>query len=72
MLLSDGGDVDEATSVATFGEEYGAVDERVEGVVLADAYVEAGVVDSAALTLQDIAGLAELAAKNLNTQTFAF
>ena len=66
-----GSDVDELASVLAFGEENGAVHESVEGVVLADAYVEAGVVDCAALTLEDVACLGELTTKNLNAESFA-
>ena len=72
LCLSHGSHVDEATAVATFGEEDGAVYESVEGVILADANVKTGMVNGATLTLQDVAGLAELAAKDLNSESFAF
>lgn len=71
-LLCDGSNVNKATSVLAFGEDYGTVNEGVESVVLTHAYVETGVVNRATLTLQDVTGLGKLAAKNLNTQTFAF
>ena len=41
-------------------------------MVLADAYVEAGVMHGAALTFDDVAGFGELAAKNLHAESFAF
>lgn len=71
-LCLDGSDVDELASFLTDGKEYIAVDEGVERVILAHAYVEAGMVDCAALTLDDVACLGKLTTKNLNTESFAF
>ena len=50
--------VDELASFLTGRENYDTVYESEECVVFADAYVEAGVVGCAALTLQDVASLA--------------
>ena len=72
IFFFDGRNVDETATVATLGEEDCAVDQCVDCVVLAHAYVEAGVVDSAALALDDIAGLGELAAEDFNAESFAF
>lgn len=76
-LLSDlsfgyWGNVDETATVATFREEHGAINQGIDGMVLAHAHVEAGVMNRATLTLDDVARFGELAAKNLNSQTFAF
>ncbi len=72
LCLGDGCYVDEAATVATFGEEHGAIYQGVERVILAHAYIETGVMYGSTLALDDVACLGELAAKNLNTQTFAF
>lgn len=72
LCFGDGSDVDELAAVLAFGEGYDAVDECVDGVVLAHAYVEAGVVNSAALTFDDIAGFGKLTAEEFHTETFAF
>lgn len=72
MLGLDGSDVDELTTVATFCEEYSAVNQCVEGVVLAHTHVKTGMVNSAALTLEDVASLCILSAENLNTESLAF
>lgn len=50
--------VDELASFLTCGEDYYAIDEGEESVVFAHTYVETGMVLSAALALQDVAGLA--------------
>lgn len=68
----EGLDVDELASVASGGEFHGSAHECEQSVVLADAYVEAGMVHGAALTLEDVACFGKLAAKNLDAQTFAF
>ena len=68
----EGLDVDELASVASDGEFHGSAHECEQSVVLADAYVEAGMVHGAALTLEDVACFGKLAAKNLDAQTFAF
>lgn len=65
-------DVDELTSTLTFAEHYDTVNQSVDGVVLTHAHVESGVVYSTALTLDDVARLSVLSAKNLNSESFAF
>ncbi len=64
--------IDELATLFTGREDYYTVDKSEEGVVFADANVQSGVVNGATLTLQDIAGLAELAAKDFNSESFAF
>ncbi len=51
---------------------YCAINQSVDGVVLAQAHVLAGVVLCATLTLDDIACLGELTAKDLHAESFAF
>ena len=70
--FSYGLDVDKPTAILAFGEYYNAVDQSVDGVVLAHAYVEAGMVNCATLTLDDVTGFAMLTAENLYTESFAF
>ena len=65
-LLLGWEDADEGAVFAAFVEFDDAVDEGVEGVILAHADVLAGVVDGAALADDDVAGDAFLTAKNLN------
>ena len=65
------GDVDEAATVTTGGESNGAINESVEGVVLAHAHVQTGMVNGATLTLDDVACLGELAAKDFNAESLA-
>lgn len=65
-------DIDELAAIATFGEGNGAADKSIEGMVFAYADVLAGVVLCAALALEDVAGLSELAAENFYTESFAF
>lgn len=64
--------IDEAASVLPFRENYHAVNQRVDSVVLTHAHILAGVVYSATLTLDNVACLAVLTAENLNTKSFAF
>ena len=64
--LLGGDDADERAVLTAFVELHDAVDEGVEGVILAHADVLAGVVDRAALTDDDVAGDALLTAENLN------
>ncbi len=70
--FGDGVDVDELAAVLACGEGYGAVDECIDGVVFAHAYVETGMVDGAALTFDDVAGFGKLTAEEFHTETFAF
>ena len=72
MLCLSGLNVDKLAAFLAFGEDNLAVDESEEGVVLTHAYVKAGVVDSATLTLEDVAGFAILTAENLYSESFAF
>ena len=58
LLSGVGLHVDELAACLTGGEHYYAVDEGEESVVLTHAYVETGVVLSATLTLDDVAGFA--------------
>ena len=66
LCLGYGSHVDEPAAVATFGKYNSAVDEGIQSVVLADAYIQARVVDCAALTLEDIACFSVLAAENFD------
>ena len=72
FLLCGGDYADEAAVFAAFVEFHHTVDEGVERVILAHAYILARVVDGTALTHDDVAGDALLTAKNLNAQAFAF
>ena len=72
LCLGDGGHVDEATTVASFSEEHGAIYEGVEGVVLAHTHVQTGVMNCATLTLDDVACFGVLTAENLHSESFAF
>ena len=64
--------IDELTAFLTGREDNDAVDEGEQGVVLAHADVEARVVLSAALTLDDVAGFAVGATEDLHAEAFAF
>jgi len=59
-------------TIATFGEHYSAVDEGIDGVVLAQAHVETGVVHCATLALDDVAGLGKLATEDFHAESLAF
>lgn len=50
--------VDELTSFLAGGEHYNSVDESEECVILTHTYIKTGVMLSATLTLQDVAGFA--------------
>ncbi len=50
--------INELTSLLTGGEYYDSVDKSEEGVILAHAYIETGMVLCAALTFEDVASLA--------------
>lgn len=55
------------------GAEYNhTVDESKQSVILTHAYIKAGVVLRAALTLQDVAGLAVGSTENFHAEAFAF
>ena len=72
LCLGDGHNVDELATLATFGEHNDAVDEGIDCVVLAEAYVQTRVMHGAALTFDDVAGFACLTTKNLDTESLAF
>ena len=71
-LSLSGSNVDKLTSFLAFSEHYYAIDESVDGVVLAHTYVKTGMVLSTALTLDDVAGFAALTTENLHSESFAF
>ena len=54
------------------GEHHCAVNERVDGVILAHAYIQAGMMHCTTLTLDDAACFGKLTTENLNTESFAF
>ena len=62
-------DVDVTSAVL---ELYSAVNQSIEGVVLAHANVLTGTMLSTALTADDVTGLGKLTTKNLHAETFAF
>ena len=62
---------DVALILALLGKYYLAVDESIESIVLANAYIEAWVVLGATLTNEDVASLHDFATKLLNTESFA-
>ena len=64
--------IDEFATIATFGETHDAVDEGLDCVVFTQTYVEAGVVDCAALTFDDVAGFGELATEDFHAKSLAF
>ena len=69
VLEGNYGDVGFVVSLA--GEFHGAVNKGIEGVVLSHAYVEVGVVDGASLADDDVAGLNDLTAEFLESESFA-
>lgn len=71
-LCLGGSHVDKLAAVLSFGKHNHAVDEGEESVILTHAYILAGVMNGAALALQNVAGLSILATKNLYAKTFAF
>lgn len=75
VLLShcfEGLHVDILAAFLTGGEEHYTVNESKESMVFAHTYIKPGVMLSATLTLDDIAGFAFAAAENFNTKSFAF
>ena len=65
-------DVDETTTVLAFGKYNHAVNEGIDCVILTHAYIQTGMMNSTALTLDDIARFSALTAKNLNTESCGF
>lgn len=57
------------TAVKAAMESNYTVNECIERVILAHAYVLTGIVSGAALANEDVAGYARLAAPNLNAQS---
>ncbi len=64
--------VDELAALFACGEHDYAVNESEERVVLTHAHVEARVVLSATLTLDDIAGFAFRSTEDFHAEAFAF
>lgn len=64
--------VDVLAALLASGEHYNAVDKSENSVVLAHAYIKAGVVLGATLTLDDVAGFAIAATKDFHAEAFAF
>ena len=62
-------DVDVTSAVL---ELYSAVNQGIEGVVLAHANVLTGTMLGTALTADDVAGFGKLTTKNLDAEAFAF
>lgn len=64
-------DADHAAVTLTALEGHDAIGNGIERVVLANLYVGAGIVNSTALTHDDVAGYALLAAPDLNTKSLS-
>lgn len=64
--------VDEAATLLSGGEHYGAVNEGIKSVVLAHTHVFTGVVNCSTLTFDDVACFSKLTAENLDAESFAF
>ncbi len=71
-LCFGGLDVDELAAFLAFSEDNNTVNEGVDCVVLAHANVQTGVVNGAALALEDVTGFAVLTTENLYSESFAF
>ncbi len=72
LSLCYGLNVDKLSASLAFGEHYCTIDQSIQGMILADTYVEAGMMYGATLALEDVAGFSMLTTKNLNTESFAF
>ena len=70
-LCLGGSHVDKLAAVLSFGEHNHAIDEGEESVILTHAYVLAGMMNGAALALQNVAGLAVAATEDLDAKSFA-
>ncbi len=64
--------VDEFTSVASLCELNCSTDEGIQGVVLADTYIQTGMMYCSTLTFEDITGFGKLSTKNFYAEAFAF
>lgn len=72
LSFSVGSYVDELASVLAFSEDNYAVNKSVKSVVFTDTNIFTGMVNGAALTLDDVACFSMLTTENLNTKSFAF
>jgi len=72
LCLFVGSYVDELASILTLGEENNTVNKRIDCVVLTHTHIKTGMMNSTALTLDDVTCLSVLTAKNLNAESFAF
>ena len=70
LCLGFGGDVDKPAPFLASSEHYCAVYECIDGMVFAHAHIKAGMVNSAALALDDIACLSLLATENFYSESF--
>ena len=68
----EGCDVDETTTIFANGENHVAVYESVESVVAADADIYTGMVNCAALAVDDVTCFGKLSAKDFDAETLAF
>ena len=69
--LCVGLDVDVLATLLAGGEYHNTVDQGEQSVVLAHAHVQSGVMNCAALTLNDVAGFAIRTTKDLYSESFA-
>ena len=71
--FSHGGRLHSDILAVSLGDKnHSTVDEGIQGVILAHTHVYTRVVNSTALTLDDVSGLNLLATENLNSESFAF
>lgn len=64
--------VDVLAAFLACGKHYDAVNKGEKSVVLTHAYIEAGMMDSTTLTLDDVTGFAVRTTKNFHSKSFAF
>ena len=64
--------VDKFSAFFTGRENYNAIDQRDESVVLTHAYIKTGVMLGATLTLDDIACFAVATPEDFDAEAFAF
>lgn len=72
LLCLKGHYIDILAAFLTGREHHDTVDEGIQRVVLAHAYIATRMVSRAALTLDDVTGYAAAAAGDLNAEAFAF
>ena len=63
---------DERLTLSLLGEDYRTVYQSEEGMVFADTYILTRIVNSAALTDDDVACLSELTTEKFDAESFAF